>query len=322
MTMPKCEKTWMVEAMRDGRIVGDERERAQRHVESCTACAAEQSALDRLASILRDGSSVSTSSEAVDARDRVMARVDAEVSGRAARSEPRRLARASAIGALVLACVAVVLFLRRSRAPVEVAHVESFGTGARFVHTTASNVESVRVDEGHVRIRVRRDGDARRVVVLVPDAEIEDIGTVFEVDVSSGHLQSLRVSEGAVILRRPSSTPVSIARGETWQRAEPAGATVSPSPPAPVTSAPEIALSALPAAPAPSARSRPVPSVTTSAAPQGSTADEGAAEDAAYLEVFRLSRAGRSEEARAAANDYLRRFPNGFRRDEVRKLAR
>ena len=46
-----------------------------------------------------------------------------------------------------------------------------------------------------------------------------------------------------------------------------------------------------------------------------------AAEDAAYLQVIALLRAGKQDEARAAARSYLERFPNGFRRDEMIRVA-
>jgi TolA-binding protein len=46
------------------------------------------------------------------------------------------------------------------------------------------------------------------------------------------------------------------------------------------------------------------------------------AEDAAYLRVLALRQAGDGAAAKAAAQDYLRRYPSGFRRTEVEKLAR
>jgi hypothetical protein len=46
------------------------------------------------------------------------------------------------------------------------------------------------------------------------------------------------------------------------------------------------------------------------------------AEDAAYLLVIALQRASDADGARQAAGDYLRRFPNGFRRASVAAIAR
>ena len=45
------------------------------------------------------------------------------------------------------------------------------------------------------------------------------------------------------------------------------------------------------------------------------------AEDAAYLSVLALQRAGRREAAVAAARRYLQRYPRGYRRSEVQAIA-
>jgi TolA-binding protein len=46
------------------------------------------------------------------------------------------------------------------------------------------------------------------------------------------------------------------------------------------------------------------------------------AEDAAYLTILALQRAGRREDARAAARRYLSAYPNGYRRAEAERVAR
>jgi hypothetical protein len=56
--------------------------------------------------------------------------------------------------------------------------------------------------------------------------------------------------------------------------------------------------------------------ISTAAAPQNT-----AEEDAAYLRVLALLREGRREEARLAAASYLGKFPKGFRRAEVERIA-
>ncbi len=47
--------------------------------------------------------------------------------------------------------------------------------------------------------------------------------------------------------------------------------------------------------------------------------DDARAEDAAFLTVVALQKTGRNDEMRAAARDYLRRFPNGARAADVRR---
>ena len=44
-------------------------------------------------------------------------------------------------------------------------------------------------------------------------------------------------------------------------------------------------------------------------------------EDLVYLRVLALLRDGRKGEAHLLAEDYLRRFPNGFRRPEIERIA-
>jgi TolA-binding protein len=44
-------------------------------------------------------------------------------------------------------------------------------------------------------------------------------------------------------------------------------------------------------------------------------------EDAAYLRVLALQRAGNSSAMKQAAADYLSRYPRGFRRAEVEQLS-
>jgi hypothetical protein len=49
--------------------------------------------------------------------------------------------------------------------------------------------------------------------------------------------------------------------------------------------------------------------------------DATRAEDESYLRIVALSRAGAVEDMRRAAQRYLQRFPTGFRRPEVERLA-
>jgi outer membrane protein assembly factor BamD (BamD/ComL family) len=46
------------------------------------------------------------------------------------------------------------------------------------------------------------------------------------------------------------------------------------------------------------------------------------AEDAAYLRVIALQRCGDTGETKDAADEYLRRYPAGFRQAEVERLSR
>ncbi|HEY3666761.1 MAG TPA: hypothetical protein VGL19_12200, partial [Polyangiaceae bacterium] len=180
----------------------------------------------------------------------------------------------------------------------------------------------------------------RRVIVAVPDGQIEDLGTVFDVRVSDGHTTHVAVSEGRVSVHLAGLAPLSLGSGEAWDAPVP---TPTASAPTPASSGPASALtvSARPAARAAPLAARaprlekPPPSVqpeapagaatpgTASAAnePAPPAGEAARAEDDAYLNLVDLLRAGKDADARAQAKDYLLRFPGGFRRVEVLNIA-
>jgi FecR protein len=162
-----------------------------------------------------------------------------------------------------------------------------------------------------------------RVIVRVPDGEILDLGTRFRVVVQHNQTAEIAVAEGAVLFQRPGFADVRVEQGSTWRaradgtsaastslsransrhQSAPVAAAAAPPPPTPAARTLEQASHAKP------------PSNGT-----GTVASEDAAraaEDAAYLNWISLLHARRHTEARKAALDYLRDFPNGFRRAEV-----
>jgi hypothetical protein len=169
--------------------------------------------------------------------------------------------------------------------------------------------ELVLLDNGTFRLKIADHPAARRVVIQVPDGEIDDLGTVFEVMVSAGRTQRVAVEFGQVVVRLRGLAPVALSTGDSWDRA------IAPGPLDGISVAQpgrakrlshrfqrEDAIHRSPPASAPELRS-------------GSDL-----EDAAYLHVVQLVRAARMSEATAAAVEYLQRFPEGFRHDEMRVL--
>lgn len=117
-----------------------------------------------------------------------------------------------------------------------------------------------------------------------------------------------RASEPAVI-RQPARPFVEPSASEP--------ARADPSPPA----AP-----LLPVADAQPAKAKPTASAKSRSerpkrAPSAAEPERDSAEDDAYLQIVYLLRSGREAEARAKASQYLVRFPFGFRRLEVEKVA-
>src|SRR5690606_8538295 len=173
--------------------------------------------------------------------------------------------------------------------------------------------------------------------------------TTFSVSVAGGRTTNVEVEEGRGRLSLRGRAPASIGAGEIWQRAEtqapvaPHASRGAPTPPPPAVS---VAPSPPPAT-ATGAASRPpsLPDESDASADFRSAmaalnagqhqqaarelarfsvrhARDARAQDAAYLRVIALERAGDKAAMRAAALDYLRRYPSGFRRAEVEMLVK
>jgi hypothetical protein len=303
-----CDRAWEVEAVRDGRLVGQARERALDHRLECASCAADARYVEELATRLRASDVPEHDEAAVQGlRRRVLAAVDG-THVRRARTRPRRGVYMLLVGAAALA--GIVGVARRSTphdvAPVTTVDVEP-GEGVRFTRTTENDVERIDLVDGSLHLRVSRRPGGRRVIVKVPDGEIEDTGTVFSVVVIAGHTERIAVEEGAVVARLTGRSAFDVGAGSTWNRA------VTP---AELSTAPPSGW-----APADTARPTARPAAAA-AATTARTAIASDAEDTAYLRVLRLQREGHETEARAAASAYVHDFPNGFRREEMSRVAR
>jgi hypothetical protein len=311
----QCPRSWEVEAARDGRLVGEGRQRLVRHLAQCARCAGESRSLDAVSAALRSlpdfrGNEVSLRR----LKQRILRRVDAELIGRAASSQGHRGRTAAALALAATLLTFGVYRAARSPEPLDPRVDVVEAPGASW--TTRIDREAERVDLrcGTLRFKVRRPSGSKRFVVRVPDGEIEDLGTTFTVTVALDRTRRVVVDEGQVTLRLADGRRVDLAAGQSWEP----GASSTPAPPAADATNP-------PVAPVESAspmenlrRVAPPPRPMAQAVP---TAGVAAEEDAAYLNVLRLLRAGRTAEARAAARDYLRAFPNGFRRPEVAGVA-
>ncbi len=330
MSPVPCARTWQVEAARDGRLSGKDLESALRHREHCAECTNEQRRLDGLGRELvalpelpRDPLVVRR------ARQQLMTEVNRSFLNESPQQPTRRWGRAWILPAAALGfALGYALFFAGPSAPPASTPTKSAievhaAPGARWHLHSDSEQERVELKEGAASFQVYAH-PGRRVLVRLPDGEIEDQGTVFDVAVSDEHTQHIAVSEGRIAIRLSNQPEFSLGAGEHWQRPAPAAVTdpVTPAQDAPTsprldaTPVPRKAhrSSEPPAAPRPAA----VPAASASTRGQ---ADSSAAEDAAYLKIVSLLREQRTAEARAQAKAYLLRFPNGFRRVEVLNVA-
>jgi hypothetical protein len=342
-----CARTFEVEAVRDGRLTGRAAASVVQHASGCADCRAHTGTVDALARALRDHP-VAPDDELAARRDRQrLLAVEGGELLTAPRSRWRRgAAVAAAATAVALVAVALVAYTRGSSSepPQQPDPVRVVADHARWSRVDDGATTQLRIDDGLVDVHVDHAGPWHHLVVLVPDGRIDDLGTTFHVRVEDGHVSEVRVSEGAIVLRRASHPSVTLVAGDAWNAADeraaiapaPATVAIAPAPPAPLR--------------APSRTDAPVPprahtqddvvaielrdavaALDAGRYDEAATAlrvflarhpDDPRAEDAAYVLVITLERAHDLAGAQAAARDYLRRFPNGFRRQSVESIAR
>jgi hypothetical protein len=338
--------------MRDGRLAGAERASFERHVTACTACSREVQALEALAESLRASPpdrAVADELHVRRERTRLLAAFDsALLAPRRSWSAGHRLLWAAAAATLVVA----ILVLPRVRRPAEApAHASSAVVHADSTAVWAERMvgerENVVLEHGALWIHVDRSSGEGRLLVVLPDGELEDIGTTFMVSANDGRTTRVAVQEGHVVLRLRGLAPIALGPGDAWT-------------PDPRSVASARASVAPPADMAPTARlehgERGTPSLGPSASRASPPASEPSAdfraamaeldvgnnsqaaaafadflekhprdprsEDAAYLRVVALQRSGDSAGMKQAAVEYLRRYPAGFRLAEVEPLSR
>jgi ferric-dicitrate binding protein FerR (iron transport regulator) len=342
VTPVACARKWQVEAARDGRLLDKDLESAIRHRETCAECAHEEHELATLGRKLshlphenRDQVSIQRS------RQRLMAALNESML-----DPPRRSVALPVAGALALALGAAGWLVLAHR-PMASGFPEA-RTETVEVHAQAGARWAKRQDAAHIFVDLE-DGAASfeihphpglSVVIHLPDGEVEDMGTVFDVRVAERHTEHVAVSEGRVSVRLNGRSTISLGAGQAWNS--------EPAPPS--SSALELAASGAPTltpaagprpgaakagARAPARSEKPVSQARSSAALEARVAPapsaEGSlpvpstqatkAEDDAYLHIVDLLREAKDAEARARAKDYLLRFPDGFRRIEVLNIA-
>ena len=330
-----CARSWEVEAARDGRLSHKDLEGLRRHLTTCAFCRVEQQRLDAFGETLRR---LPPLPDDVVAARRMRHQLLADLNRLVIEPAPlrrrlSRLALASALGALALLALAAGHWLLRP-------HASQLAPGAAAASSASQSSSEVHVEitaHGDAHWQKRQLGDELRIEleageisatigqrrpgqlvrIQLPDGWIDDLGTVLSVQVEEHRTLSVHVFEGRVRLRLDGREPVELGAGDNWTAEPVAIASAATNAPAPIPSPARTHVAAAQAAATPSTR----------AAAQGdATADSTTArlareEDEAYLHIVSLARAHQLNEARAAAKDYLLRFPNGFRREEVLGVA-
>jgi len=267
-----------------------------------------------------------------------------------AASRPRSRSRTVAFAAIAVASAAavtvVVSFRDRGHPTAMTSRVSVQASAARWSRHDEPGTTLVRLDDGELELHVAGGDTAHRLVVSVPDGELDDLGTTFRVTVSGGSTTAIAVLEGAVVARLIGRPPVFLVAGERWAPAPIAPPVVTTTParePAPAAvpaKRPSRAAVPPPTPPPPPAAPPPSLSAELSAAVRlyergdlGGAIDglrafivhhgtNPRAEDARYLLVLALQRSNDPSGARDAARDYLGHHPDGFRRAEIEAIAK
>jgi hypothetical protein len=342
MSAEACPRAFEAEAIRDGRLTGPARASFERHATSCAVCAREIGALDAVATAVRS-LQYATADELHVRRERtrLLAAFDRELVA----PEHAPKARLRTFGPAVVAAIAAVLVfwnvhrrgdpvhpIEASRATI---HAESAAIWSEHIE---NDREIVRIDRGVLSIHVDHARGAHRLLVMLPDGELEDTGTTFTVHVEDAHTTRVAVQEGSVLLRLHGRSPIAIEGGDVWPHAameSPATGTASAAPssePAPIVRR-ERSPGSTATGPTRDASVEFQTAVAALHRGDARAAAEGfasflsnhahdrRAEDAAYLRVIALQRCGDVRATQAAATTYLQRYPTGFRRTEVEAMS-
>lgn len=330
-----CPRLFEAEAWRDGRLTGAEVERFQAHAKLCASCKQELASLAALGEALRASEPPTDELHVRRERTRLLGAFDERLVPRARSARPRLWLGAAATLAVAGAVVLALRFKHPAPTPAAppaknpgAISVQS-GVDARWSRQTHAERETIVLESGELSIQVVRGASPRRLLVVLPDGELEDIGTTFFVRARAGRTEHVSVQEGVVVLRLHGQAALRLSAGEAWTLAPPA--------PAPdVVTPPAASAASLPSvkkpAPDPAADFRHAmaalergdnsQAATLFAAFAGAHPRDSRAQDAAYLRVLAYQRAGNHAAMQRAAAQYLASYPRGFRRAEVEPLAR
>ncbi|HET6332714.1 MAG TPA: hypothetical protein VFG30_05850 [Polyangiales bacterium] len=326
MTRASCEKAWMVEAARVGQLAPVQAAQLREHLQSgCSACKLEKRYLDWLGTTLLEREPPCDEVAVRRLRQATLKRAHDEVYRKLAVHWRREWLVAGVVVPLI---AAVAIWSGFGRTPDVV--VTPLTAAAPVRRWSEHDREIVVLGDGVYELSVRRGMFDRQVVVRVPEGEIQDVGTVFGVSVQHGKTARVAVSHGAVVLHLRGVPEVRLNAGSAWEPAarlevetvdvEVEGeATPVVENSAPSLSSPEKAKHR----PEHSAKARPLDHERHARqhVSDASTVDL-AGEDATYLRVLDLLRQQRAADARRLAELYLERFPRGFRRPELERIAR
>jgi len=333
----RCPQLWRVEAARDGRLSAPSSTSTwKQHAATCPECKREQGYMDDLAEALREAAPSPDEVSGRRLRQHILELADGLLGAAGAAGKPAarrtRLTRIWFAGSVAVGLtVTGALYAHRQAATPAakqrgVATVRAAGSGTTWVRHRTRNAEQIDLSDGILSLEVKRAPGDPRVVVRVPDGEIEDQGTAFKVRVQAGRTAEISVTQGWVVFRRRGYSEVRLPAGATWTPHEKSADIAAATSRAAIVDTHSLqtagSASMLEQARRERRARRGHTEAAESAAPSTPTADlPSDDEDVSYLALLSLVRQGKAEPARIVATAYLKRFPNAFRRAEVARIA-
>ncbi len=315
--------------------------RTRLHADGCSRCGAEW---QEIASLVEAGRSIAPAP--AGRHEEIRTALLAGMQSPAA--EPRRRSR-WLLAAPMAAAVAIAIAWWAwpvGKAPLEVRRARVLGhEGAHYMIAAAQPDEMVRLVDGTLTVEVDPLRSGERFRVITGDAEIEVVGTAFDVSAAGDRLLAVRVMHGRVEVRPAGAPARTLSIGEAWQPSAAAAVTPSPAPalapaPAPITAdagpAPariDTGAGAPRAGRARSAgqqafddgwraiRARDFDGAAAAFERAASSRDGAVAEDAAYWRAVALARAGDSDGAIRAFDAFLAGHPGSSRAGEASVMA-
>lgn len=327
--MDQCDRSWELDAVRDGRLSPSDVDSFERHRRTCATCGALAADAERLRRLGRSLVPDAPDDEVRVRRVRGRILRDAALAGGTAPMRPRFIV----VLAAVLLAVVGVLVARSSlwtpRITLSTPGLVDSPEGERAtVHpgpaTTWSRLrdgatERIHLDDGTLALEVEHQRPGERFLVELPDGELEVRGTRFEVVVKEKVTRSVRVLEGRVALRRDGEPELLLVAGESWA---PSGPAVAPSSAAVIAAAPPSSARAL--SPRPAASGDEVDYAHAIKLYRAGEYTDAArafhafgaahrkdpeAEDASFLEAAALAQSGRGDAAALVAERFLELYP-------------
>jgi hypothetical protein len=306
-----CARVWEVEAARTGQLIGPRLHAMHEHLEhGCRDCEREARYFSNLTDALEEPDLPDDEIALRRLRQATLERAHRLRSADDARSPWR-----ARISGVCLGLAVIWEFMRIASPGALLVTVTPRATSDTWHQYRERDVEHVVLSEGVFSLAVQRKGSDSRVLVAIPEGEIEDLGTTFSVTVHAGQTTRIAVSEGTVLVRRHGWPELRLGSGSTWEPAS--SLTVS----RPAATTPKLdSLIVEPPVLLPASKPTHRPHTKARVRDDAHATLELPAEDEAYLQLVLFLRQGRNGDAKLSATSYLRDFPSGFRRADVERI--